>query len=81
MILTDANENKWERRWFVLKRFASYICKGLSFAHCLLFRPYLNVYAHSDENEETAVIGLTGVNIEYNPAMESLLGVRIIDCY
>ncbi|EJD00829.1 kinesin-like protein [Fomitiporia mediterranea MF3/22] len=58
MILTDANENKWERRWFVLKR------------------PYLIVYAHSDENEETAVIGLTGVNIEYNPEMEALLGKK-----
>lgn len=44
-------------------------------------RPYLNVYAHSDENEETAVIGLTGVNIEYNPAMESLLGVRLTNCH
>ncbi|KAH8115798.1 kinesin-like protein [Phellopilus nigrolimitatus] len=58
MILTDATENTWERRWFVLKR------------------PYLNVYAHSDENEETAVIGLSGVNIEYNPEMEALLGKK-----
>ncbi|KAL5530751.1 hypothetical protein ACEPAF_7009 [Sanghuangporus sanghuang] len=58
MILTDATENKWERRWFVLKR------------------PYLHVYAHSDENEETAVIGLSGVNIEYNPEMEALLGKK-----
>ena len=38
-------------------------------------RPYLNVYAHSDENEEVAVIGLTGVNVECNPEMEALLGV------
>ncbi|KAI5122123.1 hypothetical protein M0805_000771 [Coniferiporia weirii] len=60
MILTDAGENTWERRWFVLKR------------------PYLNIYAHSDENEETAVVGLSGVNIECNPEMESLLGKRFM---
>ncbi|THH02632.1 hypothetical protein EW145_g6722 [Phellinidium pouzarii] len=59
-ILTDATENTWERRWFVLKR------------------PYLIVYAHSDENEETAVIGLNGVNVEYNPEMETLLGKRFM---
>lgn len=38
-------------------------------------RPYLHVYAHSNEVEETAVINLSGVNIERNPEMEALLGV------
>ncbi|TDL29083.1 kinesin-domain-containing protein [Rickenella mellea] len=42
----------------------------------VLKRPYLHVYTHSDEKEETAVIGLDGVNIEYNPEMEELLGKR-----
>ena len=44
-------------------------------------RPYLHVYAHSDEKEETAVIGLNGVNIEFNPEMEALLGVRRSLCH
>ena len=44
-------------------------------------RPYLHVYAHSDEKEETAVIGLNGVNIEFNPEMEALLGVRRSSCH
>ncbi len=39
-------------------------------------RPYLYMYAHSNEVEEIGVISLTGVNIENNPEMEALLGVR-----
>ncbi|TCD69171.1 kinesin-like protein Klp8 [Steccherinum ochraceum] len=58
MILTDANENTWERRWFVLRR------------------PYLQMYAHSDEIEELAVINLNGVNLERQEHMEQLLGKR-----
>ena len=34
------------------------------------------MYAHSNELEETAVVNLNGVNIERNPEMEALLGVR-----
>ncbi|KAF8628160.1 hypothetical protein AX17_006030 [Amanita inopinata Kibby_2008] len=56
MILTDARENVWERRWFVLKR------------------PYLHIYAHSNETEELGVVSLTGVNVESDPQKESLLG-------
>ncbi|KAF4615993.1 hypothetical protein D9613_011478 [Agrocybe pediades] len=56
MILTDANQDIWERRWFVLKR------------------PYLHVFAHSNELEETGIISLTGVNVEHDPHKESLLG-------
>ena len=41
-------------------------------------RPYLHMYAHSNELEETAVVNLNGVNIERNPEMEALLGVRPI---
>lgn len=52
-------------------------CPG-SWPDAVSYRPYLNVYAHSDENEETAVIGLTGVNVECNPEMEALLGVSSI---
>lgn len=44
-------------------------------------RPYLHVYSHSDEKEETAVIGLNGVNIEFNPEMEALLGVSFFLLY
>ena len=40
-------------------------------------RPYLHMYAHSNEVEEIGVISLTGVNIESNPEMEALLGVRL----
>ena len=41
-------------------------------------RPYLHMYAHSNEIEEIGVISLTGVNVESNPEMEALLGVRPI---
>ncbi|GBE79083.1 kinesin-domain-containing protein [Sparassis crispa] len=58
MIMVDATENIWERRWFVLRR------------------PYLHVYAHSNEIEETGVVNLKGVNIERNREMEALLGKR-----
>lgn len=39
-------------------------------------RPYLHMYKHSNEIEEVAVVNLTGVNLESNPEMEALLGVR-----
>ncbi|KAL7281993.1 hypothetical protein ACG7TL_003460 [Trametes sanguinea] len=58
MVMTDATENVWERRWFVLRR------------------PYLHMYAHSNEVEEVGVISLNGVNIESNPEMEALLGKK-----
>ena len=41
----------------------------------LSHRPYLHMYAHSNEVEEIGVISLNGVNIESNPDMEALLGV------
>ncbi|KIM45780.1 hypothetical protein M413DRAFT_440818 [Hebeloma cylindrosporum] len=56
MILMDASQNIWERKWFVLKR------------------PYLHVFAHSNELEETGIISLSGVNVESDPHKESLLG-------
>ncbi|KAF8966416.1 kinesin-like protein [Flammula alnicola] len=56
MILTDASQDTWERKWFVLKR------------------PYLHIFAHSNELEETGIISLTGVNVESDPHKESLLG-------
>lgn len=34
------------------------------------------MYKHSNELEEVAVVNLIGVNMERNPEMESLLGVR-----
>jgi kinesin family protein 1 len=58
MLLTDANTNQWQKRWFVLRR------------------PYLHLYAHSNEVEEVQVISLTGVKIEQNPDMEALFGRR-----
>ncbi len=39
------------------------------------FRPYLHVFAHSNELEETGIISLSGVNVESDPFKESLLGV------
>lgn len=36
------------------------------------------MYAHSNEIEEIGVISLTGVNVERNPEMEALLGVRLV---
>ncbi|EPQ59721.1 kinesin-like protein [Gloeophyllum trabeum ATCC 11539] len=56
MILTDASQNTWEKRWFVLRR------------------PYLHIYSHSNELEELGVVSLSGVNVESNPDMETLLG-------
>ncbi|KAJ7727890.1 kinesin-like protein [Mycena metata] len=56
MILTDASQNIWEKRWFVLKR------------------PYLHIYAHSNELEELGIVSLDGVNVESDPHKEMLLG-------
>jgi hypothetical protein len=36
------------------------------------------MYKHSNEIEEVAVVNLVGVNIESNPDMEMLLGVRAL---
>ena len=80
MLLTDANENVWERRWFVLRRCARcmycVICASSSRPAVRFCRPYLHMFAHSNEVEEIGVISLTGVNAESNPEMEALLGVR-----
>ena len=35
------------------------------------------MYAHSNELEEEGVINLNAVNVESNPDMEMLLGVRL----
>lgn len=45
-------------------------------------RPYLYIYAHSNELEEVGIISLTGVKVEHNPDMEMLFGVssRIFSC-
>ncbi|TRM68597.1 hypothetical protein BD626DRAFT_118862 [Schizophyllum amplum] len=56
LILTDAVQGQWEKRWFVLKR------------------PYLHIYAHSNELEEIGIVSLSGVNVESDPAKEALLG-------
>lgn len=40
-----------------------------------VFRPYLHVFAHSNELEETGIVSLSGVNVESDPFKESLLGV------
>jgi hypothetical protein len=45
-------------------------------------RPYLHIYAHSNELEEVGVVSLTGVNVENDPHKELLLGVRpYLSCY
>ena len=79
MLMTDANENTWERRWFVLRRCVPAGIASWRFLLKQAFfpRPYLHMYAHSNEVEEIGVISLTGVNVESNPEMETLLGVRV----
>jgi hypothetical protein len=44
------------------------------------FRPYLHIYAHSNELEETGIVSLAGINVESDPHKESLLGVRFLSC-
>lgn len=81
MIMVDANENVWERRWFVLRRCVDeglFLRCAVEIADGIRCRPYLHMYAHSNEVEETGVINLNGVNIERNPEMEALLGVRTL---
>jgi kinesin family member 1 len=79
MILIDASQNIWERRWFVLRRYCS--CQWIRQYADGCSRPYLHVYAHSNELEETAIISLTGVSVENDPQKELLLGVsRDITC-
>jgi kinesin family protein 1 len=58
LLLVDANQNTWIRRWFVLRR------------------PYLHIYAHSNELEEVGIASLIGVNVVTNPEFEALLGKR-----
>ena len=43
----------------------------------LCLRPYLHMYARSNELEERGVINLNAVNVESNPDMEMLLGVSL----
>lgn len=47
-----------------------------------LRRPYLYIYAHSNELEEVGIISLTGAKVEHNPDMEMLFGVsmRVSSC-
>lgn len=48
----------------------------LTHGSCLVFlRPYLHMYARSNELEEKGVINLNAVKVESNPDMEMLLGV------
>ena len=76
-ILSDASQNTWEKRWFVLKRSASFEIFRRTVANYRDFiRPYLHMYLHSNEIEEIGVISLDGVNVECDPQKEMLLGVR-----
>jgi kinesin family protein 1 len=76
MILVDANQDIWERRWFVLRRYCRVPLSSLVSGVHALPRPYLHVYKQSNEVEEITVISLDGVNVESNSDMESLLGKR-----
>lgn len=44
-------------------------------------RPYLYMYAHSNELEEKGIVNLNAVNVESNPDMEMLLGVRFYSIF
>lgn len=50
-------------------------CHQIHSPVCLYCRPHLYIYAHSNELDETGVITLSGVKVEYNPDMEDLFGV------
>ncbi len=79
MILTDAGQNTWERRWFVLKR-SGVICESSKHGTDVCYgcdRPYLHMYSRSNELEEVGVVSLTGTNVESDPQKEMLLGVRV----
>jgi len=43
----------------------------------VISRPYLHMYAHSNELEELGIISLSGVNVQNDPLKESLLGVSV----
>lgn len=43
-----------------------------------LLRPYLHMYAHSNELEEIGIISLSAVNVESDPHKEYLLGVSLL---
>lgn len=76
-MLVDATQNVWEKRWFVLRRCVK-LQSYMSFGHHakIHYRPYLNMYKHSNELEELGIASLTGVNVESNPEMEAILCVR-----
>ena len=49
-----------------------------------LRRPYLHMYARSNELEEVGVVSLAGTNVESDPQKEMLLGVstkRFVRCH
>ncbi len=53
------------------------LSSGVQNLNQLRCRPYLHLYAHSNELEEVGVVSLTGVKVEYNPDMEAIFAV----CY
>lgn len=75
MILTDAGQNVWEKRWFVLRRYSILTFQSCDIVTGCCHRPYLHIYARSNELEETGIVSLNGVNVESDPHKESLLGV------
>jgi len=75
MILLDATENLWEKRWFVLRRFVLVHTFTLD-AHNR-GRPYLHMYKSSSELDEVGVINLAGAKIESDPTMDDLFGVWV----
>ena len=78
MLLIDANCNLWDKRWFVLRRYVLLICNEPASIYGLC-RPYLHVYTHSNEVEDVGIIGLEGVKIEADAAMDNLFGVYTSD--
>lgn len=81
-MLVDANENAWERRWFVLRRYVLRLAlDGACFVdHIRSHRPHLHMYARSSELDEVGVISLSGsgVKVEYSPDMEALFDVGLL---
>jgi len=78
MILTDANKNTWERRWFSLRRSVNTALDPSTLLNDqTINRPHLYIYSHSNELDELGVINLNdrSVKVEHTAEMDTLFDV------
>jgi kinesin family protein 1 len=84
MILTDANKNTWERRWFSLRRSVTAAQNPSTLLNDqTINRPHLYIYSHSNELDEIGVINLNDrrVTVEHAPEMDILFDVSRLGSY